>query len=63
VAAAPLGGGLLQLKGVNAEGRLTQVGSCGGQVARGLTELTQTYIVHLAQLGAKFVNVKNCLDG
>jgi hypothetical protein len=51
------------LKGINAEGRLTQVGPCGGQEARGLTELTQSYVVHLAQLGAKFVNVKNCLDG
>jgi hypothetical protein len=32
-------------------------------VTRGLAKLAQSYIVHLAQLRAKFVNVKNGLDG
>jgi hypothetical protein len=45
------------------ERRLTQVRPCSSHISRGLTKLAQFYVVHLAQARAKFVNVKNGVDG
>jgi hypothetical protein len=42
---------------------LAGVGPDSGHVSRGLSELAQPYVVHLAQFGAKFVDVKHWLKG
>ena len=61
--ASPLSCGFCQLNGVIAERRLTHVRPYGGHVSCGSTELAEFYIVHLAELRSKFVNIENCLNG